>query len=149
MRLSTKGRYGTRLMLELALSYDKRTVFLSEIGKAQGISVKYLEQLVRPLKIAGLIQSVRGAHGGYRLSRPPEHITLKEIITALEGRVKVVECISSSGQCQRISTCATKEIWDELSDRIADFFSKITLKDMVERYYKKNNTDRRVLMYNI
>jgi len=148
MRLSTKGRYGTRLMLELALNYSNRPVLLSEVAKRQEISVKYLEQLVRPLKIAGLIQSVRGARGGYMLTRPPSKITLKEIITVLEGQLSLVECVFS-GNCSRWVWCVTKDIWKEISKKVIDFLSEITLQDMVHRYRKKEHRNQKILMYNI
>ena len=91
IRISTKGRYGTRLMLELALNYGNGTMLLKEVAQSQDISVGYLEQIIPNLKAAGLINSSRGAHGGYELARPPEEINLKEIVEALEGPLSLIE----------------------------------------------------------
>ncbi len=148
MRLSTKGRYGTRLMLHLAINYGGKPVLLSEVAKQQEVSLKYLEQLVRPLKIAGLVKAERGFRGGYMLSRHPSKITLAQIIKALEGEVNIVECVSSGG-CKRIDFCVTRDIWKELADKMADFLNNITLQEMVERSHKKEDKKGKVLMYNI
>ncbi len=137
LKLSTKGRYGTRLMLELALNYGREPILLKEAAKRQEMSVGYLEHLVPVLKTAGLINSARGAHGGYSLSKPPSEITLKEIVCALEGNMSVVECVGTPGVCNRVNTCVTRDIWEEISEKIKDILHATTLEDMVKRQKEK------------
>ena len=132
MRLSTRSRYGTRLMLELALHYNKGTVFLKDIAREEEISEKYLSHLVIPLKANGLISSSRGAHGGYRLAKSPSHITVKDIVQTLEGDLSPVECVKNPSICRRTSGCVTRDVWEKLDKRISDTLSSITLKDLVK-----------------
>lgn len=131
MRLSTRARYGTRLMLELALNFDKGTIFLKVIAKEEEISEKYLSHLVIPLKASGLISSSRGAHGGYRLAKPPSQITLKEIVQTLEGSISFAECVKNPSVCSRVSKCATRSIWEKLDEKISDELSSVTLEDLM------------------
>ena len=137
MKLSTRGRYSTRLMLELSLRYDTGPVLLKDISSAQDISLKYLGQLIIPLKVAGLIKSTRGSHGGYFLSRPPEKIRLIEILTAVEGTLDIAECIKSPEICYRSKNCVARKIWEKASSKFYDVFQSITLKDMVSQQKKK------------
>jgi len=132
LRLSTRSRYGTRLMLELALHYKKGTVFLKDIAREEEISEKYLSHLVIPLKANGLISSSRGAHGGYRLAKSPSHITVKDIVQTLEGDLSPVECVKNPSICRRTSGCVTRDVWEKLDKRISDTLSSITLKDLVK-----------------
>jgi len=132
LRLSTRSRYGTRLMLELALHYNKGTVFLKDIAREEEISEKYLSHLVIPLKANGLISSSRGAHGGYRLAKSPSHITVKDIVQTLEGDLSPVECVKNPSICRRTSGCVTRDVWEKLDERISDTLSSITLKDLVK-----------------
>ena len=113
MKLSTRGRYSTRLMMELALHFGEGPVLLKDISKVQDISLKYLGQLIIPLKIAGLIKSTRGSHGGYFLSRPPDKIKLSEVISAVEGPIAFTECVDSPDICYRSKTCAAREVWEK------------------------------------
>ena len=133
MKLSTRSRYSTRLMLELALSYGKGPVLLKDISKSQEISLKYLGQLIIPLKIAGLIKSSRGAHGGYFLSRSPKDIKLSEIIAAVEGSLSLVECVDNPGICNRSSSCITKDIWTEVNNKFLKTLDSYTLEQIMER----------------
>jgi len=137
MKLSTRGRYSARLMLELALRYNQGPILLKDISKSQEISLKYLGQLIIPLKIAGLIRSTRGAHGGYFLARPPHEIKLSEIITAVEGSLNPVECVDNPDICSRFDNCVTREIWAEIGKKCFELLDSITLKDMVDRHKKK------------
>ena len=146
MRISTKGRYGSRLMLVLALRYGKGNVLLKDIAKDQELSEGYLEHLLPPLKAAGLVSSSRGAHGGYTLAKPPSDINLKEIIVALEGSISPVECVATPSVCGRIRTCATRDIWHELGEVIMQTLESITLEELVERHRRK---DKNSGMYNI
>ena len=140
MKLTTKGRYGTRLMLDLALHFGEQPVFLKDAAKRQEISEKYLWHLVPPLKNAGLITSVRGAHGGYSLARPPAHITLKEILLAVEGPITFVTCVDDSAVCKRSEMCATRDIWSELSEKFLKILESGTLEDIVEKQKCKSGT---------
>ncbi|MHB1443463.1 MAG: RrF2 family transcriptional regulator, partial [Candidatus Humimicrobiaceae bacterium] len=120
MKLSTRSRYSTRLMVELALNYNKVPVLLKDISKSQEISFKYLSQLIMPLKIAGLVKANRGAHGGYFLARPPKDIKLSEIILAVEGTLNPVECIDNPDICPRVNNCITRDIWSEIGKKCHD-----------------------------
>ena len=132
MRLSTRARYGTRLMLELALNFDKGTIFLKDIAEREEISEKYLSQLVIPLRASGLISSSRGAHGGYRLAKSPSQITLKEIVQTLEGGISFVECVKNPSVCPRVSKCATRGIWERLDKKISDELTFVNLADLMK-----------------
>jgi len=146
IRISTKGRYGTRLMLQLALNYGKGPILLKDISKNEAISLGYLEHLIPPLKSAGLIKSIRGARGGYFLSMKPSEIKLKEIIQALEGSLILAECISTPAACNRINFCSTRALWEELSKKMSDILGGVTLQDLVE---KNKNQKTENLVYNI
>ena|SRR6056297_509259 len=140
MRLSTRSRYGVRLMLELALNYNTGYTFLKNISKKEEISEKYLSQLVIPLKARGLIASSRGAHGGYRLAKEPSLITIKDLVQTLEGSTSLVECVNNPSVCNRSSKCSTRSVWEMLDKKISDTLSSITLKDLLESH-KKQRTD--------
>lgn len=146
MRISTKGQYGARLMLELALHYEKGTVLLKNIAKNQEISEGYLEHLLPALRIAGLVNSTRGAHGGYTLAKSPSEITLKEVIQALEGSLSPVECIDTPAVCQRVQFCITRDIWKELGEKMSQTLESVTLKDMVKMQRDK---EEKAIIYNI
>ena len=147
IKLSTKGRYGTRLMLDLALSYGKKPVLLKDIAERQEISVGYLEQIMPGLKAAGLINSSRGAHGGYTLARAPSDITLKEVVMALEGSLTLVECVKTPKVCKRIDFCVTRDLWRELTEKMKDTLNSKTLQDLVDQHKEKQKS--RPLMYSI
>ncbi len=132
-KLSTKGRYGARLMLDLALNYGKGPVALKDVAKRQEISEKYLEHLIAPLKKAKLIRSSRGAHGGYVLLKPPSGISLNEIITAVEGPMSIVECTQNSSFCKRSRNCLSRGAWNELSLKITETLSALTLEKIIDK----------------
>ncbi len=142
IRLSTKGRYGTRLMLNLAHNYNNgnQSIILKDVASEEDISIRYLEQIIIPLKINKLVKSIRGAGGGYVLARHPSKIKLSEILHSLEGSCCLVECVEDEDYCDRIKTCATYEIWKESSRLLKSYFEKITLQDVVEIDKKKNKT---------
>ncbi len=140
MRLSTKSRYGTRAMLDIAINYEKGPVSVKSIADRQGISVKYMEQLIPLLKVAGLIRSVRGAKGGYTLSKDVHQINLRDIIDALEGSMFPVDCVDNPETCDRAKKCVTYEIWKDIQDTINNMLDSLTLADMVERQLKINST---------
>src|SRR4030043_496900 len=115
MKLSTRSRYGTRLMLDMAQHYQEGPIHLAQVAKRQGISVKYLEQIIIPLKKANYIQSVRGPKGGHALAKPPEEITVGEIVALLEEGMNLVECSESPASCGRAENCVPRHIWRESS----------------------------------
>src|SRR5512136_3074255 len=139
IRLSTKGRYGTRLMINLARHYGNgsRAIILKDISASEGISIRYLEQIIIPLKINRLVKSIRGAGGGYTLARNPDDIKLSEILHALEGSCCLVECIEDPDFCDRLPTCPTFDIWKGASVLLKNYFENISLKDVAAMAEKK------------
>jgi Rrf2 family protein len=137
MKISTKIRYGARAMLELASRYGEGPIELKEIANKENISLKYLEQVIIPLRASGLIKSVRGSKGGYALAKPPSEICLNEMVEILEGPLSLVECLHDPKICQRVPTCVTREIWKKVSDAINGIFRSITLEDLVNRKREK------------
>lgn len=133
MKLSTRSRYGTRLMLDMAQHYNQGPIQLGDIAKRQDVSVKYLEQIIIPLKKAHYIESVRGPKGGHILTRPPEEITLGEIVALLEDGTNLVECSSDAGVCQRADSCLTRLIWKEAAEAMFARLHAITLADLVNK----------------
>lgn len=140
IRLSTKGRYGTRLMLNLAHHYNNgnEAVVLKNVSSDEDISIRYLEQIIIALKISRLVKSIRGAGGGYTLAKNPSKIKLSEILHALEGSCCLVDCVEDNDYCPRIPICATHEIWKEASNMLKKYFENITLQDLIELAKKKN-----------
>ena len=133
MKLSTKSRYGTRLLLDLAVHDTKNFVQLKEISKRQGISLKYLEQIIIPLKKARLVESSRGATGGYRLAKPPERISVGEVVALLEGGKSLSRCESHPESCERFESCSVRNIWKEATDALYDKLNEVSLADLVLR----------------
>jgi len=136
MKLSTRGRYGTRLMVDLALHYDEGPVSINDIARRQDISPKYLEQLIIPLKRKKYIKSVRGPKGGHMLARPPEEITVGEIVKTLESETSLVHCIENPKSCNRVGICPTRDIWKTATEAMYDKLDAVTLFEIVET----NNT---------
>lgn len=132
MKLTTKGRYAVTAMLDLALHYEKGSVTLADIARRQGISLSYLEQLFAKLRRGGLVDSVRGPGGGYNLSRPPSGISVAEIVIAINENIDATRC-GGERNCQGDEPCLTHQLWEDLSVRIHDFLSGITLADLVAR----------------
>jgi Rrf2 family protein len=137
MKISTKIRYGTRAMVELASHYGEGPLELKEIAKKESISIKYLEQVIIPLRTAGFVKSVRGSKGGYRLAKPPSEISLNDLIDILNGPVNLMECIKDPKACQRVPYCVTRDVWREISEAIDKIFHSVTLEDMVRRKREK------------
>ena len=133
MKVSTRGRYGLRALVELARNKGAGAIPLREIAEKQDISEQYLEQLFSKLRKANLVESVRGAKGGYLLGDEPENISVREVIVALEGPIAPVECvIEDSEMCNHVDDCVTKVLWDKLKGCINDMLSSITLKDLLD-----------------
>lgn len=139
MKLSTRTRYGLRMLIDLAQHYNKGPLQISEISKAETISEKYLGQISIILKNNGIIDSARGAMGGFYLTRDPALINLRQIVETLEGDLSIVNCVTEIGECGRSSKCITKSIWAELSQAITSTLEKYTLLDLVNMNIEKSN----------
>jgi Rrf2 family protein len=133
MKLSTRSRYGTRLMLDMAQHYREGPIHLGDIAKRQDVSVKYLEQIIIPLKKAHYIESLRGSKGGHILTKPPEEITVGEIVALLEEGSGLVACAQDTTVCERAGICPTRLLWKEAYEAMFDRLEAITLADLVER----------------
>lgn len=134
MKISTKGRYALRLMLDLAMYNTGECITIKTIAARQEISDKYLEQIITMLSKAGFVKSTRGAQGGYRLSKDPKEYTVGMILRTIEGSLAPVACLDDDPiECTRSNTCATLEVWKQLNDAINQVVDNITLADLVEK----------------
>ena len=134
-------------MVELACHYGEGPIELREIAKREDISLKYLEQVIVPLRTAGLVKSARGSKGGYSLARPPSEIYLSDLVETLDGPLNLIECLKDPKACQKVPSCVTRDIWQEVSVAIDGVFRSVTLEDMVRR--KKEKEARFASMYQI
>jgi Rrf2 family transcriptional regulator, iron-sulfur cluster assembly transcription factor len=132
MKLTAKGRYAVTAMLDLAVHLDEGPISLADISERQGISLSYLEQLFAKLRRSGLVKSVRGPGGGYRLSRNAERIFVAEIIDSVDENVDATRC-HGRADCQQGETCLTHELWANLSDQIHQFLSDIDLASIIAK----------------
>ena len=133
MKLSTKSRYGTRLMLDLAEQSSRKFVQLKEISERQGISLKYLEQIMIPLKKAGLVDSSRGAGGGYRLAKPADDITVGEIVALLEPGKTLTHCEAHPDSCERSDSCSIRELWVDATRAVYEKLRGVRLSDLTAK----------------
>ena len=131
MKFSTRTRYGTRMILDMAQNYGRSAIQLGEIANRQNISLKYLEQIIRPLKKADYIKSFRGAKGGHILSKPPEEITVGEIVAVLEGGDTLIHCDKDPEDCEQVGSCLTRYLWMEAAAAMFQRLSAITFADLV------------------
>ncbi|HUV37163.1 MAG TPA: RrF2 family transcriptional regulator [Patescibacteria group bacterium] len=145
MKLSTKGRYAARAMLELAEAYGSGPVKLSRIACRQEISERYLERMMHALVKAELIFSIRGQKGGFQLSNPPSEIRLSTVIQAVEGSLALVACVDSPGICHRHESCVTTDVWERVKLAILDVLDSITLEDMLEMQRRKSAIPRKTI----
>jgi len=141
MKLSTRVRYGTKALLELALHWGEGPVLLKDIAQRQQIPLPYLEHLIGPLVQAGIVKSSRGTRGGVMLLKPPEEIILSEVIQLLDGSIAPVECVDKPETCPRSDLCVTHDIWDEIKEAVSKVLGSITLQDLVERQRQKRQPD--------
>jgi Rrf2 family transcriptional regulator, cysteine metabolism repressor len=137
LRVSTRGEYGVRLMVYLARHHGARPCSLTEVSQSEGLELQqqYLEQLVRALRQHGLVESTRGAHGGYRLSRPPEAMRMSEIVRALEGPIAPMICATEGEMvtiCDRLDGCSTHFLWTHVRDAVTRTLESITLADLLQ-----------------
>ena len=138
MKISTKGRYALRLMLDIALHDTDEPVRVKDIAKRQDISVKYLEQIISVLVRAEYLRSIRGPQGGYRLTKKPEDYKVGMILRLTEGSLAPVACLEDGADiCERCDTCETLEVWQELYDAVNKVVDGVTIADLVERRNKR------------
>jgi len=140
MKLSTKGQYGARAMVDLALHYGEGPVLLKDIAKRQQISERYLEHLMISLRVAGLANSMRGARGGFTLAKPPSQIKLSEIVQTVEGSLALVECVDDPNVCSRVDHCVTRDVWAEIKRAMDGVLESTTLEDLVQRQREKGKS---------
>ena len=141
MKLSTRARYGTRALLDLALHSDRGPVLLKDIAQRQQISVRYLEHLITPLIAGGILRSTRGPKGGVSLARSPGDIRLGEVIQLLEGSIALVDCVEHPDVCTRSELCVTRDMWEELGDAMNRVLESTTLQDLVENKKIKDQNE--------
>ena len=147
MKLSTRGRYGLRALLDLAVHQGEGMVLLKDIARRQEVSLPYLEHLITPLIAAGLVKSTRGARGGVLLLKPPAEVTLTEVVLLLEGSIAPVDCVNDPKVCSRSASCVTRDVWIQIKDAMTQVLDSTTLQDLVERQRQKEQTETR--MYHI
>jgi Rrf2 family protein len=133
MKLSTRARYGTRALLDIAVNSQDKPILLKDIARRQQISAMYLEHLITPLIAAGIVRSIRGAKGGVWLAKPPQEIRLSEIVLLLEGSLAPVECVDDPKYCSRSASCVTRDVWCEMKEAINGVLESTTLQDLVEQ----------------
>lgn len=145
LKLSTKGRYGVKAMLDLAINYGGEPICIKSISERTGITEYYLEQLFSHLRKAGLIKSVRGTKGGYTLTKEPKDITVYEIMEVLEGPIEISDCIDDD-KCSNTDCCASRLLWVRIKDSIEEVFKDTTLENMVSDYnsMKKDHDIKKV-----
>lgn len=141
MKISTKGRYALRLMLDIAVYGADKNVSIRDTAKRQNISVKYLEQIVSMLVRVGYLKSIRGAQGGYRLSKKPADYTVGDILRITEGSLAPVACLEDEvNQCPRVEQCPIVSVWEGLYNTINNYVDSITLEDMINENMKENSS---------
>lgn len=141
MKISTKGRYALRLMLDLALHNTGEYITIKSISARQEISDKYLEQIITQLSKAGYVKSTRGAQGGYRLAKAPEEYTVGSILRLIEGSLSPVACLDDDSLCSRNTQCATLDVWIQLNEAINNVVDNITLADLVDKQMRLSGND--------
>lgn len=140
MKLSTRSRYGFRAALELAVEYGKGPLQIKTIAEREGISNKYLEQIIATMKASGLVGSLRGPRGGYVLTKHPKEVKLSEIFQVLEGPLLTVECLEHPEYCARCTECVTRKVWSDLQDAMLGVLEAKTLQDLVDDFVKGQKT---------
>ena len=141
MKLSTRGRYGVRALLDLALHQGEGLVPLKDIARRQEFSLSYLEHLIAPLIAAGLVKSSRGARGGVLLLQPPSEVKLIDVVQILEGPIAPVDCVNNPALCHRAASCVTRDIWIEMKRAMSRVLDSTTLQDLVERQKQKGQIE--------
>lgn len=138
MKISTKGRYALRIMLDLATREPGEYISIKDVSASQAVSDKYSEQIINQLNKAGFVKSTRGSKGGYRLADDPKNYTVGMILRLMEGSLAPVACIESTANpCERSEKCVTVEVWQKINDAVNDVVDNITLEDLVDRQVEK------------
>ena len=132
MKLSARGRYGVRILMDIARHQNQGPAPTSDISLRQGISVKYLDQLLPTLKKADLVKSVRGPKGGYLLSRPAEEISVGEVVSLMERHIQLTECASDPGTCDRSDSCTVRRVWQEATQALLDKLNSISIASLMK-----------------
>jgi len=132
MKLSTKSRYGTRAIIDIALNSDSNTTMLKDIAARQSLSPKYLDHILSALRRAGLIKNIRGKGGGYVLAKTPARITVKDIVEAVDGIFEPVECLSNTELCDKVSNCGTREVWLKMKQAVDGVLEEATLQSLID-----------------
>jgi Rrf2 family protein len=146
MKLSTRARYGVRLMIALAVNHGQGPVFLKDIAKGENISEKYLSIIMIPLRSAGLVNSIRGANGGYTLAKDPSQISMKDVVDVLEGDSCLVDCVKDPSACPRVPICVSRDVWAMIDGKISETLSGITLDALIKMKQEKSE---QAIMHNI
>ena len=139
MKLSTKSRYALRAIIELHAMSNGKPVFVREIAKRQDISERYLENIFTQLRANGVLISLKGKNGGFKLAKETKDITLLDIVTSVEGTLSIVECASNSGTCDRSAECVSREIWTEINKTLVDKIASYRLDKIIERHNEEND----------
>jgi Rrf2 family protein len=147
MKLSTRARYGMRALVALAAHYGKKPVLLKNIARSEDISVRYLENIMTLLVAGGMVSSVRGKLGGFRLARDPAQIKALDLVRMLEGSLAVVECVDNPRVCRRRSTCGMCDLWSDMSRAITEVLGKTTLAELAEKQKIKSAQPGRQMYY--
>ena len=137
MKISTKGRYGLRILVDLATHDAEKPRLIRDIAESQDISEKYISRLVIDLRKAKMIHSIRGVNGGFHLAKAPEDITLLEVLEVMEGPLSIVDCVHTPKKCDKNAKCAAREIWSELNEGIRELMRGVTLADVLTAYEKQ------------
>ena len=143
MKVSTRGEYGVRAMVTLAKNHGQGPMSIAAMSKLSGVPMPYLEQLIGPLRRAGLVESKRGAHGGYRLTREPSQVVVGEVYRVMEGPVAPMDCVSedvSEQTCPLIDGCETRPVWLRMRDAIVDSIDSVTLQDLITQSPRRVKT---------
>ena len=138
MKISTKGRYGLRILVDLATHDAEKPRLIRDIAESQGISEKYISRLVIDLRKAKMIRSIRGVNGGFHIAMKPEEITLLDVIEVMEGPLSIVDCVAAPKRCAQHENCAPREIWCKLNADIRDLMRRTTLADILATYDRRN-----------
>jgi len=133
MKLSTKSRYGTRAIVDIALNAETGSTMLKDIAERQSLSPKYLDHILSSMRKAGIIKNIRGKGGGYVLAKAPVNITVKDIVESVDGVFEPVECLSHAHLCEKVSYCCTRDIWHKMKQAVDDALENITLNDLLKK----------------
>lgn len=146
MKISTKGRYGLRALVDLASHAKNEAVSLINVAQRQKISLNYLEQVFATLRKAGIVKSLKGSQGGYMLARAPKEIKVGDILTALEGKFSIIDTIDPEDQGDKVQQAIRELVWDKINNSINEFLDEVTLADLLERY-ERLNTGEEMMYY--